>query len=35
MKDKIGMPLDEIHTTGHVPQCKQPICALGPPLDEL
>jgi hypothetical protein len=23
MKDKIGMPLDEIHNSGRVPQCKQ------------
>ena len=22
LSDKIGMPLDEIHVTGHVPQCK-------------
>lgn len=22
MQDKIGLPLDEIHIAGHVPQCK-------------
>jgi len=24
LQDKIGMPLDEIHTHGNVPQCKEP-----------